>query len=70
VLFILEGDEWRELRALMRPAFMNHSLSSLATDTAATAQILSQQLEAWEKRCPAPPARARARARARAPVTF
>jgi hypothetical protein len=57
VLFILEGDEWRELRALMRPAFMNHSLSSLAEDTAATAQILSQQLEAWEKRCAVSPLR-------------
>ena len=30
VLFILEGDEWRELRGLMRPAFMNHNLSTLA----------------------------------------
>ncbi len=50
VLFILEGDEWKQLRNLMRESFKRQALPLLAEDITASAYQLLNKLEIYADR--------------------
>jgi cytochrome P450 len=45
VLFVLEGEEWKKLRSLMRAAFLNQKLELMKSDITACALDLCNRLE-------------------------
>jgi hypothetical protein len=47
VLFVLHGQEWQQLRRVMRPAFMTSNLDTMTDDTAAKAQAWGTILEPY-----------------------